>query len=246
MEKPITAYKAIFFDAGDTLVTVPAAHEMMSAYLAERSFNPDRATLERMLDQAIAKFYYNKTDYADTACTPESDRAFWIGIYQYVLGRLGADTVWSEEQIHQGCHELYDLFVSPDYYVLFDDVAEVLEQLARRGFRLGLVSNFAPTLRTILDVHGIGHYFDPLVVSTEVGLEKPNPAIFTLALEQAGLSPGDVLYVGDHETNDIWAPREAGIDARRIHRYSSPSPGAMRSLRELLPHDGEQFAPVRQ
>ena len=234
MEKPISTYKAIFFDAGDTLVTIPAAHEMMAAYLEEQRFSPGRDQIRQLLEQAIDRFYYNKTDYADTACTPESDRAFWIDIYRYMLDRLGAGNVWTEEQLHTICHELYDLFVSPKHYALFDDVADVLEQLARRGFRLGLVSNFAPTLRDILTVHGIAHYFDPLVVSTEAGLEKPNPAIFTLALELAGLAPHEVLYVGDHETNDIWAPRQAGIDARRIYRYGEPPSGAMRTLRELL------------
>ncbi|WP_216628251.1 HAD-IA family hydrolase [Paenibacillus germinis] len=45
------------------------------------------------------------------------------------------------------------------------------------------------------------HYFDPIIVSTEVGLEKPDPAIFQLALNMAG--PKDILYVGDHETIDV-------------------------------------------
>lgn len=241
MNRPISSYKAIFFDAGDTLVTIPATHEMMSAYLEGQRFYPERDTVKRLLDQAITRFYYNKTDYADAACTPESDRVFWIGIYRYLLDRLGAHSVWTEEQLHRICHELYDLFVSPEYYALFDDVAEVLERLAQRGFRLGLVSNFAPTLRDILTARGIAHYFDPLVVSTEAGLEKPNPAIFKLALELAGLAPHEVLYIGDHETNDIWAPRQAGIDARRIYRYGEPPPGAMRTLRELLADgDGPQ------
>ncbi|MNR61381.1 Phosphoglycolate phosphatase [compost metagenome] len=65
-------------------------------------------------------------------------------------------------------------------------------------------------------------------------MEKPDPAIFRLALQMAGVEASEVLYVGDHETNDIWAPNQVGIDAVRIIRYPYHTGDGIRSLLELI------------
>src|SRR5690606_25330919 len=121
-------YKAIFFDAGDTLLTIPASHEIMQAYLRERQLQVDGQNLERVLNEAMTHYYYNKKTYSDEAVTAQSDRDFWIEVYRFVLDRLEAGKVWSLDQIQACCHELYDVFVSPDYYTLFDDVRDTLER----------------------------------------------------------------------------------------------------------------------
>ncbi|WP_281889396.1 HAD-IA family hydrolase [Paenibacillus sp. YYML68] len=237
LKKPLTAYKAVFFDVGDTLLTIPEARMILHKFLAERSLHRNEETLGELFQEAFQLFYYNKQlDESFPACSPESDRVFWMDIYRYMLNKLdvtGQDN-WTEERIHAVCHELYDVFTSPAHYALFEDVKPVLAELAARGFRLAIVSNFAPTLVSILEDKGIASYFDPIIVSTVVGLEKPDPAIFRLALDQSGLSAEDVLYVGDHERNDLWAPGQVGIDAIRIMRYDYQTGEGMRSLRELL------------
>lgn len=233
MRKPLHRYTAIFFDVGDTLMTIPAARLIIQQVLADKALHRGADDIDRFFTEAFRMFYYGKQLNPDEVCSPESDRQFWIKLYHYMLGRLGAEEDWDDEQIHQCCHELYDRFTGPEHYQLFDDVRDSLRQFAERGFRLGIVSNFAPTLRAILADKGIDHYFDPIVVSTEVGLEKPNPAIFRLALERAGLQAADVLYVGDHEQNDIWAPNQVGIDAVRIKRYDYHTGEGIHSLQEL-------------
>lgn len=232
--KPLNSYKAVFLDAGDTLLTIPAARETMRQFLADKSFYREPEHIGTLFDDAFRRFYYEKADEEFEACTPESDRAFWTRLYGFILENLGAAEEATEGQLHEWCHEMYDLFTSPQHYVLFEDVQEVLAELSRREYRLGVVSNFAPTLKAILREKGVLDYFDPVIVSTEVGLEKPNPAIFRLALERSELRPADVLYVGDHEKNDIWAPNQVGIDAVRIKRYSYQQGEGIHSLRELL------------
>ncbi|MEI7025439.1 HAD-IA family hydrolase [Paenibacillus sp. y28] len=232
---PLTRkYKAVFFDAGDTLLTVPAAREVLQRFLSERSIEIDVNEIGAIFEDAFRKLYYDKPLDQFEACTPETDRAFWASLYAFILQHLGAYERVDENVIHQWCHELYDLYTAPEQYSLFEDVREVLEGLQARGFRLGLISNFAPTLRHILEQKGILHYFDPVIVSTEVGLEKPNPAIFTLALEQAGLQADEVLYIGDHDKNDLWAPAQVGIAAVKIKRYDYHTGEGIHSLRELL------------
>ncbi|NEW08456.1 HAD-IA family hydrolase [Paenibacillus sp. SYP-B3998] len=234
MRKPLQQYQMIYFDAGDTLLTIPAAQTILKQYLQLRYLDRDETHISELFTEAFRLFYYvNKQDSFE-ACTPDSDREFWVNLYKYVLHKLGIHEEWTESEIHACCHELYDIYTAPEYYELFDDVKPCLERLQRMGFRMGIVSNFAPTLKTILESKGILHYFEPVIVSTEVGLEKPDPAIFQLALNQAELKPENILYIGDHETNDIWAPNQVGIDAVRILRYSYHTGEGIHSLLELF------------
>ncbi|MDF2935311.1 MAG: hypothetical protein K0Q90_684 [Paenibacillaceae bacterium] len=227
-------YQAVFFDVGDTLMYIPAAQAVIHRHLAERALVREEEQIGRLFQQAFRQFYYERELNPEECCSPESDRQFWTGVYRFMLDELGAGGEWEEEQIHHTCHELYEMFTSPANYRLFDDVTGTLEALRERGYRLGVISNFSPTLKSILLDKGILHYFDPVIVSTEVGLEKPNPAIFRLALAETGLAPSEVLYVGDHELNDIWSPRQVGIGAVRIKRYDYMTGEGITGLQELL------------
>lgn len=233
MNISLHGFKAVLFDAGDTLLTIPGSRAILQRYLSERELHREQEPIGVLFDEAFRKFYYEKPSNGTELCSPESDRLFWAGIYAFVLNGLGIREQRAEETIHEWSHELYDLFTSPEQYELFEDVIESLERLKRSGLRLGIVSNFAPTLKAILRHKGILHYFDPVIVSTEVGLEKPNPAIFRLALEQAGLHAEETLYVGDHDKNDIWAPNQIGIRAVKIKRYAHMTGDGIVSLREL-------------
>jgi putative hydrolase of the HAD superfamily len=234
MRKPLSHYKMVYLDAGDTLLTIPAARLILQQYLAVRSMQREEEHIGELFTEAFRLFYYGKQLDPFEVCTPESDRAFWVNLYKYVLEKLGAQEEWSEGQIHEVCHELYDIYTAPEHYQLFEDVKECLAKLQEQGLRLGIVSNFAPTLKAILESKGILSYFDPVIVSTEVGLEKPDPAIFKLALELSGLEAKDILYIGDHERNDIWAPNQVGIDAVKIIRYDYHSGEGIHTLRELF------------
>lgn len=96
--------------------------------------------------------------------------------------------------------ELIDRFQQNDNpdYVLAPGVPEILEQLSETGIRLGIVSNNYPAVRTVLENMGIGKFFDPIIISEEAGLCKPDPAILELACSRAGVQPEQSLYVGDH------------------------------------------------
>lgn len=233
MNLSLRGIKAVLFDAGDTLLAIPGSRAILQRYLAEKELHREQEPIGRMFDEAFRKLYYEKPSDGTELCSPESDRLFWARLYAYVLSGLGVHEHYEEDMIHRFSHELYDLFTSPEHYELFDDVPESLERLRSSGYRLGIVSNFAPTLKAILRHKGILHYFDPVIVSTEVGLEKPNPAIFRLALEQAGLAAEETLYVGDHDKNDIWAPNQIGIRAVKIKRYPHMTGDGIVSLGEL-------------
>jgi putative hydrolase of the HAD superfamily len=71
---------------------------------------------------------------------------------------------------------------------------------------------------------GLDRYVDVLVVSEEVGVSKPHPRIFDVALERAGCHAGEAVMVGDSWVNDIEGARAVGIRAIWFNRAGSPSP----------------------
>jgi putative hydrolase of the HAD superfamily len=90
---------------------------------------------------------------------------------------------------------------------LFPHIRETLETLKEAGLRVGMVSNTGRTwgrhLRPIQDRLGIGRFFDVRVFSDEVGVRKPDPAIFRAALTGLGLPPERVVHVGDDVDADV-------------------------------------------
>ncbi|MGD9183271.1 MAG: HAD family hydrolase [Desulfobacterales bacterium] len=82
----------------------------------------------------------------------------------------------------------------------------------KRNKTIGLVSNFdhPPHVRDILANYTLDPFFDTIVISGDVGVKKPNPAIFSFALEQTGLSKNEVIYVGDTD-EDVAGAMAAGI-----------------------------------
>lgn len=102
-------------------------------------------------------------------------------------------------------------YLDPDCY-------PVLEAL-RQHKTLALISNFdhPPHVYTIMGQFGLEKFFNTVVVSGDVGIKKPNPGIFYLALERTGLQPEEVVHVGD-TSEDIHGALTAGITPVLLQR----------------------------
>ena len=98
--------------------------------------------------------------------------------------------------------------------VLFDDAVQTLEALRPR-FKLGLVTNGpSRTQRPKIEQFQLIDYFDLLIVSEEVGVAKPDPTIFAIALERLGVAPSEALFVGDSPEFDL---RRRGSGGDAVH-----------------------------
>lgn len=96
-------------------------------------------------------------------------------------------------------------------FTLFPEAASALDELRRHG-ALGLVTNGPPDLqREKLAATGIDGAFGVVVVSGEVGIGKPDPRIFHLALAALGVSPEAAIHVGDSPERDVAGAWRAGI-----------------------------------
>jgi 2-haloalkanoic acid dehalogenase type II len=125
---------------------------------------------------------------------------------------------------------------------LFDDARELLGWLAGAGLPLAVITNAASdSARDALRALGIEERFEVVVVSGEVGMAKPDPALFGIATERIGVRPGDVWHVGDSLAADVAGAKAAGLGAvwlnRERHPLGAGDPRPDReigSLRELI------------
>lgn len=117
--------------------------------------------------------------------------------------------------------------------------AEVLAELRGRGLALAVISNSDGRIEADLAASGLGAHFAFVLDSAVVGVEKPDAAIFRLALTRLGMPPEDAVYVGDVYAIDVLGARRAGIEAvlmDPLDRYAAPPDcPRIRSLAELLP-----------
>jgi HAD superfamily hydrolase (TIGR01509 family) len=104
----------------------------------------------------------------------------------------------------------------PESRPLYDDVLPTLAELRRRGFLLGVVTNrqwggplFQEDLRTL----GLLDYFEPstIAISADLGVRKPNPAIFLHTLRALAVTPDQAAMVGDSLRSDIVGAKRLGI-----------------------------------
>ena len=87
---------------------------------------------------------------------------------------------------------------------------------------LGVVSNFYGNVERILDDAGFAVLLDTVIDSTCVGVSKPDPAIFGLALQQLDCDPADALYVGDSFEKDVVGARGAGLRSAWLVGTAAP------------------------
>ena len=108
-------------------------------------------------------------------------------------------------------------------YITLDPEAMPVLQALKPKKRLALISNFdhPPHVHTLLSELGLTPFFEAVVVSGDTGVKKPDPQIFTPALQQTGLRAGEVVYVGD-TLEDVQGAQAAGLQPIRIRR-DSPS-----------------------
>ena len=104
---------------------------------------------------------------------------------------------------------------------LYPDAEPVLERLTEDGYVLGLISNAPADTNKAVKTLGLTKYLDTIVISGAVGYTKPHPEIFRIALQEAGVSAGEAIHVGDLYEADIVGARNAGMEGILIDRDGS-------------------------
>jgi putative hydrolase of the HAD superfamily len=152
---------------------------------------------------------------------PDDDKGWWFELVAQAVYEAG----YKVEPLEKYFEELYRVYALSGAWELFPDAAEVLDALAANGIRLGIVSNFDRRLYDVLEHVGIRDRFEHILVSSEVGSDKPAAGIFLEAARRFAVTPEEILHVGDDPKLDGAAAKAAGcavliVDHRvsRLHR----------------------------
>ncbi len=95
-------------------------------------------------------------------------------------------------------------------------IVEHLQQFRDAGFKLGVVSNAMGNIQADAERYGLAGYFDVIIDSHVVGVAKPDPRIFHIALERIKVAPGEALFAGDLYSIDMVGAQAAGITGCKL------------------------------
>jgi putative hydrolase of the HAD superfamily len=212
--------RAVTFDVGSTLIEVwPSVGHVYAEIAARHGVSNLSASL---LNRRFAAAWHAAGDF-------NHSRRDWAKLvdatFQGLTDQSPSQTFFAE---------LYDRFTKPDVWRVFEDVVPVLEALAARGLKLGVISNWDERLRPLLKRLKLAGYFEAIIVSREVRAAKPSPIIFQHAVRRLGEPPEAILHVGDDISMDVRGARAAGLSALLLNRSGSVArEGQITSLWEL-------------
>jgi putative hydrolase of the HAD superfamily len=186
--------KAVFFDLGGVIVRTD--------YQAPRQHLAERLGMEY---EDLVKLVFE---------SPTSARAS--------VGEISAEKHWAEvtKRARRPAAETESIraeFFAGD--IVDREILEFLRSLRPRYY-VGLISNAWPDLRDYIIEQKFDDAFDHMVISGEVGVMKPEARIYQIALEQAGVSPSEAVFVDDFAENieGCWVVGMHGIQFRDPHK----------------------------
>ena len=136
----------------------------------------------------------------------------------HALRRLLAEHATRDDRYADGLLEQYQRERESGSYELFPGVAATLTALAAR-FRLALVTNGPGTnQRSRIEPLGLDAYFAVIAVSGELGVRKPDRAIFAHVLKQLDVRPSAAVHIGDDLDADVGGAKAAGLSAVWVNR----------------------------
>ncbi|MDH3943757.1 MAG: HAD family hydrolase [Anaerolineae bacterium] len=209
MKRP-NGITTILFDLDDTLRhNDPKGHNFFWDFA--ESLGAPASEEDRRRAQKWAFQYWADSEHLldDLKIHGRGEEAFWHNYTMRHLMELGCTPEQAEEltpQIREHFDENYD----PDDIVL-PEARKALDDLHEAGYTLAVVTNRNEPVQEYVEELGLGSYFDFTLAGGEINSWKPKPGIFQAALQRAGASPDEAVYVGDNYYADIIGARNAGI-----------------------------------
>ena len=191
----------VFLDAGGVLVFPNWTR--ISEALARHDVNVSPRALARAEHPAKRRL-----DVGDTiGATTDASRG-WL-YFDFVLTEAGVPLSAATRAALADLNDYHRQFNL--WELVPPTVVPALEALRAMGLRLTVVSNANGTLRAHLERLGLARWFDCVLDSCEIGVEKPDPRLFRLALEQSGARADRTMHVGDLYHVDVAGARAADL-----------------------------------
>jgi len=224
--------RAVFLDAGNTLM-FPRI-EVIIADLKERGYSAtpeDFRVAECVAKQKLDDWLWPQIRSGEVP--KQIDYYYWSEYLHELTRRLGAP------ESERG--ELTQLLIVGFQNIqlwsrVMPDTPAFLDRLLAQGYLLGVISNSTGTLEGQLVRLGLARYFQTILDSAIVGIQKPHPEIFKIALERAAMEGSEAVFVGDTYAVDVGGAQLAGLTGvlmDSIGAYPDATCAKISSLPEL-------------
>lgn len=198
-------FSVVTFDAVGTLIELTRPPGAIYSEVAAE-FGQDWAP--GRVQQAFRRAWKETPPPADLAGPrPDDDRLWWHQLVVRTLGFAG----YSLPAFDAYFERVYRRFEQPGIWRARPGADEVLKVLHGAGLRLGVLSNFDGRLHAVLRALELTPYFEHVIVSSEVGANKPSPLIFQAALARFAVPAGRMLHIGDDPDLDEKGAASLGI-----------------------------------
>jgi HAD superfamily hydrolase (TIGR01549 family) len=210
---PNVSLKAVLFDVDFTLI-YPGPTFRGEGY---RQF-----CLRYGMDVDAAKFEAGVASAAPLLESPDDvyNPEIFIAYTNHIIERMGG----TGPRIDDCSREIYREWAACQHFELYDDVPAVMRELADSGVRIGLISNTHRCLASFQSHFELQGLVSATISSSDHGLMKPHPSIFTAALQLLGVEPADAVMVGDSFKHDIVGALNAGMRAILLNRGDAAAP----------------------
>lgn len=215
-------FKALIFDLGSTLMYFDGnwqkvyhnAVTVMSNHLVKLGLKLDIHAFKQEFMNRM-EVYHDSRNTSPIECTAA-----------YILRGLLKDWGYpkiSDVVIRDVLQVMYR--VTQKHWQIEEDAHTTLSALRKRGYCLGLLSNAADdaNVQTLVDKAALRSYFDVLYSSAAVGIRKPNPRFFEMALRALKVAPWHTAMIGDMLPTDILGAHNSGLFAVWITRRAEIS-----------------------
>lgn len=196
----------VFFDIGDVLVST-------EGYNKSRNEMTFQTIKEYKNDLTLDEFNAAYKQLAPSF--PASNSKKMELLIKELLPRLDGEEISKRiKAISKVLEEAMSVRVE-DYLAPYQDVIETLDYLKPR-YKLGIIANFSQWIKDGLKNWGLYDYFEVIVLSSDIGISKPDKKIFTYALEKANATPRLSCMIGDRPDNDIAPAKALGMHTIRV------------------------------
>ncbi len=230
MQEKFENIQAVIFDLGDTLIhgnfTAGATETIWEEIYAQLINPAQEATIPELALLRSAWQEHVQTAMARTWREKTEQEVEFMPLVRQAFRSAGIAQAEDEAFLRQ--------VISLEHRLLYQRVVNVapeaistLGELRQRGYKLGLVSNFCNlpevAYQNIRQV-GLLDYFDQTILSCEIGLRKPAPAIYQQMLDRLGVAANTVLFVGDRLIEDVQGPQKLGMRGVQTRQFRQDEP----------------------
>jgi putative hydrolase of the HAD superfamily len=216
--------KAVFFDAGGTLIRPhPSVGEVYGDVAAALGHPVDPASFDALLPAVWTDYQQRaRQEPLPLPTSDADDRAMWRIVTRRIFDGIPPLRTMDFDRWFDG---IYGAFSSSTCWRVYDEVHDVIVACRRRGCRCGIVSNWSTALMPILRDHGLDARMDFILVSAQEGCMKPDPEFYRRALDRAAVAPSEALHVGDTYRDDASGAAAVGIRGIHLDRHGRDVPG---------------------